>query len=268
MLSSFIIRKGIQLQAVASASARKELSESAKISFGRHFKNGENREVIRFQLRSEGKTKWVEVPLSSKKGRQLYPVAKRKEILRKMVVQLTNDRRDLMLMMRSLDRGKSASDEKISYPYAQDVEKKLFLKYTYEEFCSLVEKHDQSISAGYRYGRHVFRSKSEMLVAQLLDQLGLEYKYEPVIMFKDEERWPDFAVYCPETGRYFFIEHLGMMDHMKYRMDNMEKMALYEEFGIRNGVDIIYTTEFGRGSFDVGAVMGKIAGIVIAQSHS
>jgi len=55
---------------------------------------------------------------------------------------------------------------------------------------------------------------------------------------------------------------------MKYRMDNMEKMALYEEFGIRNGVDIIYTTEFGRGSFDVGAVMGKIAGIVIAQSHS
>ncbi len=265
MLSSFIIRKGIQLQAVASASARKELSESPKISFGRHFKNGETREVIRFQLISEGKTKWVEVPLSSKKGKKLYPFAKRKEILRQMVVRLTNDRRELMQMMRSFDRSKSALDETLIRP-GQESESKHFLKYTYEEFCSLVEKNDQSISAGYRYGRHVFRSKSEMLVAQLLDQLGLEYKYEPVILLKEEERWPDFAVYCPETGRYFFIEHLGMMDRMKYRMDNMEKMALYEEFGIRNGVDIIYTTEFGRGSFDVGAVMGKIAGIVIAQS--
>lgn len=267
MLSSFIIRKGIQLQAVASASARKELSESPKISFGRHFKRGENLEVIRFQLISEGKTKWVEVPLSSKKGRKLYPFAKRKEILRKMEVQLTNDRRELMQMMKSLNVGKSATAEVLIPPPGQESEKNLFLKYSYEEFCSLVEKNDTSISAGYRYGRYVFRSKSEMLVAQLLDQLGLEYKYEPVILFKGEERWPDFAVYCPETGRYFFIEHLGMMDRMKYRMENLEKMALYEEFGIRNGVDIIYTTEFGRGSFDVGAVMGKIAGIVIAQSH-
>lgn len=83
-----------------------------------------------------------------------------------------------------------------------------------------------------------------------------------------EEQWkPDFAVFCPETGRYFFIEHLGMMDKAHYRIDNTEKIAMYEEAGLRNGIDIIYTTEFARGNFDLDAVFGKITGAVLAQSR-
>ena len=39
-----------------------------------------------------------------------------------------------------------------------------------------------------------------------------------------------------------------------------------EKVCLRDGLDIIYTSEFGQGSFDVDAAYGKIAGIILTQS--
>ena len=112
-------------------------------------------------------------------------------------------------------------------------------------------------------------SRGEMLIAGALDDLHLEYKYEVLYHLNTYRKvFPDFAVLIPALGRFFFIEHLGMMDKMNYRMDNLDKMEKYENAGIRNGVDILYTTEFGKGMFDTRAILGKIFGIIVAQSQS
>ena len=140
--------------------------------------------------------------------------------------------------------------------------------YSYEVWEQLQEANNRDIPNGYEHGRHLFRSKSELLIAQLLEELNLEYKYEPMIKVNGQNRWPDFAVYCPEIGRFFFIEHLGRMDKPGYRADNLEKMEAYEKAGIRNGIDMIYTTEFGEGYFNLDSLYGKLLGLVVAQSYS
>ncbi|HBZ77353.1 MAG TPA: hypothetical protein DEO39_01435 [Clostridiales bacterium] len=257
MISSMIVRTGLNMRVSAVSSARKELAELPWVSFGQHSRHGERNSVVRFRSVKDGKTRWIEFLIDSKQGKKLVPYARRNALLREVIKECSQE-------IEYSSANISKENDRVNLDPA--MKERGFLNFSYEEFCGLVEHNDQSISPGYKHGRYLFRSKSEMLIAQVLDQLGLEYKYEPVILINGEERWPDFAVYCPETGRYFFIEHLGMMDKMKYRLDNMEKMTLYEGAGIRNGIDILYTTEYGKGTFTTNAVMGKIAGIVIAQA--
>lgn len=256
MISSMIVKTGLDMRVSAVASARKELAVIPWVSFGQHVRHGERVGVVRVRSVKDGKTRWIEYSVDSKQGKKLIPYAKQNALLRDVIKECSKE------VNCSSAQPVTGRDRINSHPAIKDGG---FLNYSYEEFCALVEHNDQSITPGYRHGRYLFRSKSEMLIAQVLEKLGLEYKYEPVILIKGEEKWPDFAVYCPETGRYFFIEHLGMMDKTKYRIDNIEKMALYEEVGIRNGLDIIYTTEYGKGTFVTNAVIGKIAGIVISQ---
>ena len=256
-----IVKVGLKMRAKAAYSVREELMRNSPVTFGRHVKNGENTEVVRYRTVKDGKSRWIELSITSPKGRKLIPIAKRHALLKKMACDLKAENREFYAMLR-------ASENVVGLEESEQRAENKAMKYSYEEFCALEEKKDPNIKTGYRHGSRVFRSKSEMLIAQMLDNLGLEYKYEPVIRIKGEERWPDFAVYCPETRRYFFIEHLGMMDRVNYRLENLEKMMLYESCGIRNGVDIIYTTEFGQGTFVSSAVMGKIAGIILAQAVS
>lgn len=55
------------------------------------------------------------------------------------------------------------------------------------------------------------RSKSEVIIANLLDGLGIPYGYEQPFMGPDGSvRYPDFTVDDAESGRRLLIEHLGM----------------------------------------------------------
>lgn len=256
MISSKIIRAGFMMRENAFSMATRMLKESNQAHIGKRKRNGKEYEVIRYRTRRNGRSSSVEVSISSPKGKTLFPLAKRNAILQKMLKDIQSEEWQIATMT--------------SFPSLLDnldVVQPLSQSFTYEEFLKLQELNDMTIVNGYKYGRYVFRSKSEVMIAQTLDQLGLEYKYEPVISINGNKRYPDFAVYCPEIGRFFFIEHLGMLDQMRYKVDNLEKMELYESAGIRNGVDIIYTTEFGKGNFDSRAVLGKIIGLVIAHTN-
>lgn len=71
------------------------------------------------------------------------------------------------------------------------------------------------------------RSRGEVVIAQVLDSLGLEYKYEPTVMIGPANYNPDFAVYLPEFERCFFIEFLGMLDRFDYAAKNSSKIYSY-----------------------------------------
>jgi hypothetical protein len=76
------------------------------------------------------------------------------------------------------------------------------------------------------------RSKSEVIVANLLHAHGIEYAYErELVMPDDSKRSPDFTI--PSLGkRTVYWEHLGMLDKQGYRADWEAKKEWYESHGV------------------------------------
>jgi hypothetical protein len=107
------------------------------------------------------------------------------------------------------------------------------------------------------------RSKSEVIIADLLDGLGLPYAYEQPFTAPDGSvRYPDFTIDDAETGRRLLIEHLGMLD----RPDYVRRWKAKEEWCRKAGVlpiaegestvGLLSTTE--SGGFDPAAIKAQI----------
>ena len=78
-------------------------------------------------------------------------------------------------------------------------------------------------------GNHV-RSKSEVIICNLLYRAGIDYRYEEKLYYGDEGRHiePDFTVRI--NGKTYFWEHLGMMNQEKYSSDWAEKLKIYQRY--------------------------------------
>ena len=139
--------------------------------------------------------------------------------------------------------------------------------YSRKVFDSLTEKNDPDIKKEHVFDGHRFRSKSEMLIAQLLKSLGLEYKYDVVVSFDNEVFYIDFAIYCHETGRFFFMEHFGDMGSERYRLRTFHKITVYTEHGLIEGSDILYTYENNEDDFDLNVYECKLLSIIAAHAQ-
>ncbi|GBC69024.1 ATP-dependent RecD-like DNA helicase [archaeon HR01] len=79
------------------------------------------------------------------------------------------------------------------------------------------------------------RSKSEVVVANILTDFGISYEYEkPLYSKKDPKdfRLPDFTI--KYEGETFYWEHLGMLEDPKYKEEWENKKKWYEENGYIN----------------------------------
>ncbi|MBP5186438.1 MAG: hypothetical protein J6040_05220 [Clostridiales bacterium] len=268
MITSSIIESAAFLRNSAITTLQQLDRSYPSISFGTHMVRGRTVKVVRLTTLSDNKRKTIECSLSSPKGMRIQTTSQKILLIRKALetLQLETPSINRAVLKGTPRRIASLGTQEV-LPDSQDSAPKA-LTFSADEWMSLSEWKDTRIVNGYQHGNHVFRSKSELLIAQLLESLGLEYKYEPLIMIGGKERRPDFAVFCPETMRYFFIEHLGLLSDTRYRMDAIAKMEQYDNAGIRDGIDIIYTTEFSQGSFDIDAAYGKIAGAILAQSKT
>jgi hypothetical protein len=76
------------------------------------------------------------------------------------------------------------------------------------------------------------RSKSEVVVADVLDALGISYEYEQPLYSRTDPkdfRLPDFTVSF--EGDVFYWEHLGMLNVPSYREAWERKQTWYKENG-------------------------------------
>jgi predicted nuclease of restriction endonuclease-like RecB superfamily len=72
------------------------------------------------------------------------------------------------------------------------------------------------------------RSKSEVIIANLLENAGMDWHYEndgKFIEIDGKKLLPDFVI--KHNGKTYYWEHLGMLNKAKYRKDWEEKKALY-----------------------------------------
>jgi AAA domain/UvrD-like helicase C-terminal domain len=98
----------------------------------------------------------------------------------------------------------------------------------------------QAADGRIRDGSHVHRtangdvviSKSEVIVANTLKALGVDYLYEqPLVMSDGTRRLPDFTIHRQGMPTVYW-EHLGMLDKAGYRADWESKKDWYAAHGI------------------------------------
>ncbi len=95
------------------------------------------------------------------------------------------------------------------------------------------------ITTDYSFNGIPMRSRFEMLVAGILDELNLQFKYEIGITVKGETIYPDFTVYLPEVGMCFIIECLGKVDESDYIFRNTNKLSAYYYAGFVPDIDLL-----------------------------
>lgn len=114
------------------------------------------------------------------------------------------------------------------------------------------------------------RSKSEVIIANALHTLGIDYTYEKQYKGDDGSvRYPDFTIEDAETGQIVYLEHLGMLSDSTYQKKWEEKLDWYRSQGIfpegegegHSGMLITTTEEGGIDSASIEKKLRSIFGI-------
>jgi len=88
------------------------------------------------------------------------------------------------------------------------------------------------------------RSKSELIIADILNREGIPYRYEcPVYLSGYGRVYPDFTVLNVKSRKEIYWEHFGMMDDPVYAENALKKIATYENNGIFPGDRLLLTYE-------------------------
>ncbi|MBJ8444165.1 ATP-dependent DNA helicase [Acinetobacter bereziniae] len=101
------------------------------------------------------------------------------------------------------------------------------------------------------------RSKSEVIVANILNNMKIGYFYEKSLEVNGKVYIPDFTIYY--QGKTAYLEHLGMLGDEKYKKHWDEKRADYESVGISEISGTLIVTKDGlNGSLDATLIVSKI----------
>ncbi len=91
------------------------------------------------------------------------------------------------------------------------------------------------------------RSKSEILIADRLNQLGIPYRYEYPLYLKGYGfAHPDFTMLNIYTREVKYLEHLGMLDCPDYAEDAVRKLNTYAMNDIFIGDQLLVTVESSK----------------------
>ena len=103
------------------------------------------------------------------------------------------------------------------------------------------------------------RSKSEVIIANMLYEEGIEYEYEKELDLGDDGiRIPDFTIEDAESGLCFYWEHCGMLGNKRYSKKWNEKQEVYRRHGIVEGENLIVSKDALNGSIDSAEIKALI----------
>jgi hypothetical protein len=115
------------------------------------------------------------------------------------------------------------------------------------------------------------RSKSEVIIANLLHARKIDYHYEQALELGGVVKYPDFTIEDDAAGTTYYWEHCGMLEDPAYRRRWEEKQAWYREHGVLplgggagSKGTLIVTRDAPNGGLDsaqITAVIEKIAAV-------
>lgn len=109
------------------------------------------------------------------------------------------------------------------------------------------------------------RSKSEVIIANVLASKDHDYKYESPLEIDGVTKYPDFTIEDQESGRTVYWEHCGMLHVPHYRRRWEDKLEWYRKHGIlphedgigTNGI-LVVTRDEANGSIDSASILKQI----------
>ena len=128
--------------------------------------------------------------------------------------------------------------------------------------------HREDLKIATSFGLYV-RTKSELQIAELLYDLGIEFYYEKALHlwegtdgFESRTVYPDFTIVV-QDGREIFWEHKGLLSNREYTERDMDKEILYNLNGIYQPHNLIVTAEGPNNEFDLEAVRRIAEGVLL-----
>ncbi len=102
------------------------------------------------------------------------------------------------------------------------------------------------------------RSKSEAMIALLLSEQQIPFRYEAPLTLNCCTIYPDFTLRHPRTGETFYWEHFGRLDQPGYRNTFYKKLQLYMENDILPPGKLILTWETNSEPLSIGEIRHQI----------
>jgi len=109
------------------------------------------------------------------------------------------------------------------------------------------------------------RSKSEVIISNLLSAAGIKYEYEKKLYYS-EDKWiePDFTIMLP-NGKEIYWEHVGMLGREEYDARWGEKIDIYNKFFPNS---MVKTYESGALSLDASELIKKINNMTVKTNET
>ncbi len=123
--------------------------------------------------------------------------------------------------------------------------------------------HEEHLRYETSFGLRV-RSKSELLIAELLCKYGIPFRYDAAVRVRGNDgKWKtyyaDFIIMLP-TGEQILWEHMGLLGKEDYRRHAFEKLTDYFHHGYFVPNNLIITMDGPTGELDVAAIKRIIEG--------
>lgn len=240
----------------------KKAPEGAKLCVARHGRG------YQYYLRTEK---------SEKTGKY---IRKRDIKLAEILAQIEYDHNLITILQKSIQKMESLKRTWVENPFMAAKEKMssgkgemIKLHYITDEVYVQKWKSQEYQSLGFakdypeyytRQGLRV-RSKSEVIIADILDEAGVHFLYEKPLVLSSGTVHPDFTVLNLKERKEVFWEHFGMMDDIEYRNNAFLKIRQYEASGFYQSDSIIWTFETGRypiNTKDIRNMVKKLKGMM------
>ncbi len=104
----------------------------------------------------------------------------------------------------------------------------------------------------------IVRSKSEAIIANLLDANNISYKYEVEIEIENKKYFPDFAIFRKSDNQIIYWEHFGLMGNEDYANAMLHKINAYHSAGIILWDNLIMTSDTLEGGIDAKRINNMI----------
>lgn len=143
----------------------------------------------------------------------------------------------LMKYYEGMSRGRKIMIDSLEIDDEEYVSRWLSVPYTGREFMPNSPEY-------YTQKRERVRSKSEIIIANMLRKYEIPYRYEYPIQIRGMGRvYPDFTVLNVRKRKEMYWEHLGLIDNSDYRENALRKVSIYEKDNIFLGDKLIVTCE-------------------------
>lgn len=121
------------------------------------------------------------------------------------------------------------------------------------------KEFEEDMPEFYSGRRERMRSKSEVIIANILDKMEIPYIYECPLRLKNGKTiYPDFTIIDVPRRRVVFLEHLGRMDDERYVDMLLWKTQAYEESGYYVGKELFFTSETANRPLNIKLVEEKL----------